>query len=301
MTPPNVPQTRPYGAMGSPNVPQTGAYEAMTSPNVPLTRAHGTMGSPNVPHTEAYEAMASPNVPPTGAFGVQGGRPSDRRAVYMTPKDQPLEGGIFMTPGEGNAPPLPAKKQFETDNSPGGKILDAQKHREQQLSEKEKGKLLYEKKKELWKDGFITEDELYTINNPDELQELVEARKRNMKPDAYPMAGYSNRANYPGRSDDDINQQQLMQLLQSGVISQQDVINDEKALRNLDMNKQVNISCHFNEITVALVNMRASLTINDSFFCNLYFFSFARRNYKTALFLMSRDETKRWVTKKISL
>ena len=316
--PPNVPPRGAYGPMGSPNVqqtgtyepmgssyvPQVGAYETMRSPNVPQAAAHRTTMSPNVSPRGAYEPMGSPNVPQAAAGGVQTRRQQDPRAVYMTPKNNPLEGGIFLTPG-GSAPSLPPRNQNDIAPAPVGKVVEhAQKYREQQLSEKEKGKLFYEEKQELHEKGLITEDELYTIDTSEELHRIVERRKREIAADdgyrivnaqkqrekqlsekekgklfykekqelhekglitegelytidtseqlhrtvegrkrgtrtndGYHIPRYSDQTGYPGQHGEDVNQ--LMQLLQSGVIDQQDVINNEKALKDLSMDRQV--------------------------------------------------------------
>jgi hypothetical protein len=171
----------------------------------------------------------------------------------MTPKNRPLEGGVFMLPNDGNAPPLPAKKQHDDSCSPGEKVRDAQKHREQQLSEKEKGKLFDQEKQELRNQGFITENEVYTIDNPEDLRRLVEGRKRASYPDpnnGYP--GYPGKAGYPSAAPGD-DQQQLIQLLQSGVISEQDVVNNQKALQNIDMNRQVNFQ--YSSVFIRILNV----------------------------------------------
>jgi hypothetical protein len=115
----------------------------------------------------------------------------------MTPKTRPLEGGIFISPKAGDTPPLPAKKQYDNSYSPGEKVLDAQKQREQQLSEKEKGKLFDAEKRELHEKGLITEYEVYTIDSPEEeLNRLVEARRERMG-NLDPSQGYPG---YPGQT-----------------------------------------------------------------------------------------------------
>lgn len=108
-----------------------------------------------------------------------------------------------MSRKEVEAPPLPAKKQHDDKDSTGGRILNAQKLREQELSEKEKGQKFFEEKQEMLKKGLITNDELYTIDTRDELLKKTEARKR--------------------FGDHD---EQLLELLQLGVINQQDLIDN---------------------------------------------------------------------------
>lgn len=249
--------------------------------------------------------MTSPNVP-AAAYERQSGVLQDQNVLYMTPKNHPLSGGIFISPNERNAPPLPAKKQYSDEmQCPSARILDAQKDREKQLSQKEKAKLFDEEKQDLYNKGIITENEIYEISSPAELRNIVEARQTYAHPNknsysagfpntAYPgtnpyssgqtgypgvtnashgyfgqdngylgQTGYSPLPNsaqvypdfgiqgnqpYPGsagyprtKASDGLNDEQLAQLLQSGVISQQDIINSEKAQKDLDINKKVKL------------------------------------------------------------
>ena len=202
----------------------------------------------------------------------------------MTPKNRPLDGGIYRSASGGGSPPLPAKKSDSVEYSPGGRILDAQKDREQQLTEKEKAKLFDEEKQELCRKGFITKEEIYTIQNRESLNELVEARKRMAQgystygypgqagyptsgypgQAGYPTSGYSGQAGYPtsgypgppaysafapgqagysaASPGEDLNPQQLQQLIEAGVLTKQDIINDQKAQKDFDKDRQVEVT-----------------------------------------------------------
>ena len=154
---------------------------------------------------------------PAPAYGTQ---TNQGKAVFMTPKDHPLDGGVFVSRNDSNAPPLPAKKQTSDDSVPGGRVLDAQKHREQEISDKKKALAFDEEKQELQRQGLINKDEVYTIDNPNELHRIVEDRKRWMSGN-YDQGGYS-RAGAAGNLSDE----QLKQLVKSGVLTEQDLINN---------------------------------------------------------------------------
>lgn len=127
----------------------------------------------------------------------------------MTPKHVPAK-----------PPPLPPRKipqdlvtnpnDVDSKVQPGGRVVNAQKSREQELSEKEKAKKSYEEKYNLMVSGKITEEEFY---NPDLLS------RRNI--DAL-LPGDTKSVPNSGLSDEE-----LKQLLQAGVISQEDLVNNE--------------------------------------------------------------------------
>ncbi|XP_028391696.1 LOW QUALITY PROTEIN: uncharacterized protein LOC114516423 [Dendronephthya gigantea] len=176
--------------------------------------------------TPPQSKPAPPSYPPAkqmtppAAYGSQTnpGRQQDHRAVYMTPKDHPLDGGVFVSRNDSNAPPLPAKKQPSDDSAPGGRVRDAQKNREQEISEKKKAAAFDEEKQEFHRQGLISEKETLTIDSQDQLHRIVEERKR---------SGYYGQAEYPRTSAaDDLNDEQLRQLMQSGVLTEQDLINN---------------------------------------------------------------------------
>ena len=177
----------------------------------------------------------------------------------MTPKNRPLDGGIYKASHEGSTPPLPVKKSGSDEGSPRGMIVDAQKNREQQLSEKERGKMFDEEKQELWRKGLITQDEIYNIQCREVLNETLAARKRMSQ--GYSASGHPGHAGYSGYSGhagystssypappafsasgragysaakpgEGLDPQQLQQLLEAGVISEQDIINDKKAQKD---------------------------------------------------------------------
>ena len=67
---------------------------------------------------------------------------------------------------------------YKTPSDLKKKPSDLKKKPREQLTEKEKAKLFDEEKQELCRKGFITKEEIYTIQNRESLNELVEARKR---------------------------------------------------------------------------------------------------------------------------
>ena len=229
----------------------------------------------------------------------------------MTPKNRPLDGGIYRSASGGCSPPLPAKKSDSVEYSPGGRILDAQKDREQQLTEKERGKLFDEEKQELCRKGLITEEESYNIQSREILDKLVEARTRMAQgystygypgqagyptsgypgqagyPTSgypglagYPTSGYSGQAGYPtsgypgppaysafapgqagysaASPGEDLNPQQLQQLIEAGVLTKQDIINDQKAQKDFDKDRQVEVT---NLIVFSYIDRIILLTI----------------------------------------
>ena len=141
-----------------------------------------------------------------GLYSTLKGPPSE--ALYMTPKNLPLEGGIYVVPKD-QPPPLPAKHPASGRTQPGGHVLNAQKSREQELSEKEKGKKLSKQKLHLLQSGQITEDEYY---NPVLLEERGFDMARLNEPQ-------------PNRSSEE---QMKQQLLQAGVITQDDIDNNDR-------------------------------------------------------------------------
>ena len=189
----------------------------------------------------------------------------------MTPKNRPLDGGIYRASHEGSTPPLPVKKSGSDEDSPRGIIVDAQKNREQQLSEKERGKMFDEEKQELWRKGLITHEEIYNIQSREVLNETLAARKRMTQgysasghtgqagysgysghagystssypvPPAYSASGYPGQPGYSAaKPGEGLDPQQLQQLLEAGVISEQDIINDQKAQKDFGKDRQVNV------------------------------------------------------------
>ena len=190
----------------------------------------------------------------------------------MTPKNRPLDGGIYRSASGGGSPPLPTKKSDSVEYSPGGRILDAQKDREQQLTEKEKAKLFDEEKQELCRKGLITEEESYNIQSREILDKLVEARKMTLSYQTYghpgqagyPTSGYPGQAGYPtagypgppayfasgpgqagysaASPGEDLNPEQLQQLIEAGVLTKQDIINDQKAQKDFNKGRQVDLT-----------------------------------------------------------
>ena len=190
----------------------------------------------------------------------------------MTPKNRPLDGGIYRASHEGRTPPLPVKKSDSDEDSPRGIVVDAQKYREQQLSEKERGKQFDEEKQELCRKGLITQDDIYNIQSREVLNETLAARKRLTQ--RYSASGYTGPAGYSGYSGhagystssypappaysasgspgqagysaakpgEGLDPQQLQQLIEAGVISEQDIINDKKAQKDFGKDRQVNLA-----------------------------------------------------------
>lgn len=215
--------------------------------------------------------MAAPNFPVTEPSGAQGApkTPEDCGGIYMTPKNHPLHGGIYKAGPGGGSPPLPATKSDSVEYSPGGRILDAQKNREQQLTEKEQAKLFDEEKQELCRKGFITQEQIYTIQTRENLIEVVEARKRMTQ--GYPTFGYpgqvgysafeypgspayfasgSGQAGYSAASvGQDMDPRELQQLIDAGVLCEQDLINDKKAQKDFNKDRQVDLT-YINSIQI---------------------------------------------------
>ena len=141
-----------------------------------------------------------------GLYSTLKGPPSE--ALYMTPKNHPLEGGIYAVPKD-QPPPLPARHSASGSTQPGGHVLNAQKSREQELSEKEKGKKLSELKLNLLQSGQITKDEYYNTA-------LLEER-------GFDMARLNEPQ--PNRPSEE---QVKRGLLQAGVITQDDIDNNDR-------------------------------------------------------------------------